>query len=109
MRMQHADRMRVITVNNAVQLDRFVHPGVLLRGVVLDDVASKVEGEDIVGMQSSEGRAETVHQHTIWRDGHADMACVGSAQTLTEKNACRAADVELDLIEVDVGLNFGSG
>ena len=104
--MQRAGDLRIVAMDDAVQLDGLVDPGVLLRGVILDDVAAEVEGEDVVGMQGGERGTEAVHQHAVGGDGHADVSGVGDAHALAVENPRGTADVELDLVEVDLRLTY---
>src|SRR5208337_5099863 len=56
--VQNANGMRVVAMNDAVQLDCLVEAGVLLRRVVLDDIAVEIEGQDVVRVHRGERRPE---------------------------------------------------
>src|SRR5208337_2073505 len=79
----------------------------LMRSVVLDDVAAKVERQDVVRRQRAERRPEAIHQHAIGRDHDTYVAGIGHAQPSTKENARRAADVELELVNVNGGWGCG--
>ena len=96
-------------MDDAVKLDRLIHPRVLLRSVVLDDFAAEVERQDVVRRQRAERRAKAVHQHAVGRDHNADVPGIGRAHSGAKQNARRTADVELDLIEVDAGWGYRCG
>src|SRR5215472_12121045 len=105
MGVQGANQLGVVAMNDTVQLNRFVYARCFLRRVIFNNVAAKVQREDVAGPQSSKRWPKAIHQHAVRSDHHADMSGIGRAESGTIETARRTADVELEPIEIQQSLH----
>src|SRR5438128_2120754 len=95
MRMSNRNNLRVVAMDHRVQRHRIVYIRIN-RGIMLHNLAVKVEGDDVNRSERSERWPKTIHEHLVLANGYTEVSGHPDAQPCAIQNARGTTNIPLN-------------